>query len=56
MDIATRAPLAQLQAAGKRYGQVQALAGLDPGRISFKRAFQAAQDSTTRAALSPQPT
>ncbi len=29
MDIATRAPLAQLQAAGKRYGQVQALAGLD---------------------------
>lgn len=31
-------------------------AGLDPGRISFKRAFQAAQDSTTRAALSPQPT
>ncbi len=29
MEIATRAPLAQLQAAGKRYGQVQALAGLD---------------------------
>jgi hypothetical protein len=26
--------------------------GLDPGRVSFKRAFQAAQDST-RAALSP---
>lgn len=29
--------------------------GLDPGRVSFKRAFQAAQDSTTRAALSPLP-
>lgn len=29
--------------------------GLDPGRISFKRAFEAARDSTTRAALSPQP-
>jgi hypothetical protein len=29
-------------------------AGLDPGRISFKRAFEAARDSATRAALSPQ--
>jgi hypothetical protein len=28
--------------------------GLDPGRISFKRAFEAARDSATRAALSPQ--
>lgn len=27
--------------------------GLDPGRVSFKRAFEAAQDSATRAALSP---
>ncbi|MGH8583734.1 MAG: IS4 family transposase [Gammaproteobacteria bacterium] len=27
--------------------------GLDPGRISFKRALHAARDSTTRAALSP---
>ncbi len=27
--------------------------GLDPGRVSFKRAIQAAQDSLTRAALSP---
>ena len=27
--------------------------GLDPGRISFKRALEAARDSTTRAALSP---
>lgn len=27
--------------------------GLDPGRISFKRAFEAARDSTTQAALSP---
>jgi hypothetical protein len=30
-------------------------AGLDPGRVSFKRAFEAARDSATRAALSPQP-
>jgi hypothetical protein len=30
-------------------------AGLDPGRISFKRATEAARDSTTRAALSPLP-
>ena len=30
-------------------------AGLDPGRISFKRAFEAARDSATRAALSPLP-
>ena len=30
-------------------------AGLDPGRVSFKRAFEAARDSTTRAALSPLP-
>jgi len=29
--------------------------GLDPGRISFKRAFEAARDSATRAALSPPP-
>jgi hypothetical protein len=29
--------------------------GLDPGRVSFKRAFEAARDSLTRAALSPQP-
>jgi len=29
--------------------------GLDPGRVSFKRAFQAARDSVTRAALSPRP-
>jgi Insertion element 4 transposase N-terminal/Transposase DDE domain len=29
--------------------------GLDPGRVSFKRAFEAARDSVTRAALSPQP-
>ena len=29
--------------------------GLDPGRVSFKRAFEAARDSATRAALSPQP-
>ena len=29
--------------------------GLDPGRISFKRAVEAARDSVTRAALSPQP-
>jgi hypothetical protein len=29
--------------------------GLDPGRVSFKRALEAARDSTTRAALSPQP-
>jgi hypothetical protein len=28
-------------------------AGLDPGRVSFKRAFEAARDSVTRAALSP---
>ena len=28
-------------------------AGLDPGRVSFKRALEAARDSTTRAALSP---
>ena len=27
--------------------------GLDPGRISFKRALEAARDSVTRAALSP---
>ena len=27
--------------------------GLDPGRVSFKRAFEAARDSLTRAALSP---
>lgn len=27
--------------------------GLDPGRVSFKRAFEAARDSVTRAALSP---
>ena len=27
--------------------------GLDPSRISFKRAFEAARDSATRAALSP---
>jgi len=27
--------------------------GLDPGRVSFKRAFHAARDSATRAALSP---
>jgi hypothetical protein len=27
--------------------------GLDPARISFKRAFEAARDSATRAALSP---
>lgn len=27
--------------------------GLDPGRVSFKRALHAAQDSATRAALSP---
>jgi hypothetical protein len=30
-------------------------AGLDPGRVSFKRAFEAARDSVTRAALSPLP-
>ena len=30
-------------------------AGLDPGRISFTRAVEAARDSTTRAALSPLP-
>jgi hypothetical protein len=29
--------------------------GLDPGRISFKRATEAARDSATRAALSPLP-
>jgi len=29
--------------------------GLDPGRVSFKRALHAARDSVTRAALSPQP-
>lgn len=29
--------------------------GLDPGRVSFKRALEAAQDSATRAALSPLP-
>jgi hypothetical protein len=29
--------------------------GLDPARISFKRALEAAKDSATRAALSPQP-
>jgi hypothetical protein len=29
--------------------------GLDPGRISFKRAVEAARDSVTRAALSPLP-
>lgn len=29
--------------------------GLDPGRVSFKRAIEAARDSTTRAALSPPP-
>lgn len=29
--------------------------GLDPGRISFKGALEAARDSTTRAALSPRP-
>jgi hypothetical protein len=29
--------------------------GLDPGRISFKRTFEAARDSATRAALSPRP-
>jgi len=29
--------------------------GLDPGRVSFKRAFQAARDSVTRPALSPRP-
>ncbi len=28
-------------------------AGLDPGRISFKKAIEAARDSVTRAALSP---
>jgi len=27
--------------------------GLDPSRISFKRAFEAARDSATRPALSP---
>lgn len=27
--------------------------GLDPGRVSFKRAFEAARDSATRAAFSP---
>jgi hypothetical protein len=27
--------------------------GLDPGRVSFKRAFEAARDSLTRGALSP---
>jgi hypothetical protein len=30
-----------------------ASAGLDPGRIGFKRASEAARDSATRAALSP---
>lgn len=30
-------------------------AGLDPGRVSFKRALEAARDSATRAALSPLP-
>jgi Insertion element 4 transposase N-terminal/Transposase DDE domain len=30
-------------------------AGLDPGRISFKRAVEAVRDSVTRAALSPLP-
>ena len=29
--------------------------GLHPGRVSFNRALQAARDSVTRAALSPQP-
>ena len=29
--------------------------GLDPGRVSFTRAFEAARDSATRAALSPRP-
>jgi Insertion element 4 transposase N-terminal/Transposase DDE domain len=29
--------------------------GLDPGRVSFKRAFEAARDTATRAALSPRP-
>jgi len=28
-------------------------AGLDPGRISFNKAIEAARDSVTRAALSP---
>ena len=28
--------------------------GLDPGRISFTKAIDAARDSVTRAALSPQ--
>ena len=31
-------------------------AGLDPGRISFTRALEAARDATTRAALSPHAT
>lgn len=30
--------------------------GLDPGRVSFKRAFEAARDSVTRAGLSPRAT
>ena len=30
-----------------------AASGLDPGRVSFKRAVEAARDSVTRAALSP---
>lgn len=30
-------------------------AGLDPGRVSFKRALDAVRDSVTRAALSPLP-
>jgi len=30
--------------------------GLDPGRVSFKRTFEAARDSATRAALSPRKT
>jgi hypothetical protein len=30
--------------------------GLDPGRVSFKRALEAARDSVTRAALSPRET
>ncbi|MHB1475079.1 MAG: hypothetical protein ACYCV4_15955 [Dermatophilaceae bacterium] len=30
-------------------------AGLDPGRISFMKAIDAARDMVTRAALSPQP-
>ena len=29
--------------------------GLDPGRVSFTKAIDAARDTVTRAALSPQP-